>query len=489
MESGSATDTWLSALVTQSINTVEIGITGRIATGESKTNITSELPCITCTIYPAPDYPAVTLKPMVQVMQLNLFLTILLSLTCGSIAPDVNDVSANGLMSCLILFVVAATMHQLGTHAIRATLTSESEVVSIANRLERQLAIIGWICLGGIIVCLHFLGLASQIVHHPLLNRSLALQAILLLTPGTFLLLYLIYTGERFAFSTSSPRLSFTDQTKRVLRRFRFTLGISMFPILVLLGLIDLVNLLPIETMYASILSLVLVAIFIAIASPWLAFAVIKSEPLDEANSQWIEPLLRNAGLPKIRIAVWKTHLSSMNALVIGFIAPFRTMLISDKLLAELPREQVAMVLLHEAAHLKRKHLPFRMASIIPIWASAAGIAPWLQNEPWFGPVSGLVCILLTLAILRWVAHQTEYDADIEACRLADKTGPILDNFPVNQKDASRALSRALLAVTSDRASARNSSWMHPGVFNRIRSMRANRKVWLPVPSSTSAMA
>ena len=76
--------------------------------------------------------------------------------------------------------------------------------------------------------------------------------------------------------------------------------------------------------------------------------------------------------------------------------------------------------------------------------------------------------------MLRWVAHQTEYDADAEACRLAVRVSRELDGVPQTLSESSRELSRALLKVSQQRSIARKSTWMHPSVLTRIQNMRSH---------------
>ena len=433
-----------------------------------------------------PDYPAVTLKPMEQVMQLSLFLTILLSLSCGTITTDASTGRFPIVGSVLILVMITSIMHLLGNRAIHAVQNDLFAKQAIANRLESQLACLRWISLMAVFACLVKFGLASLIANSRFTEHSLALQSLLLLLPGTILNLYCIYTAERFNWNTRSSSLNRRDQIKLVLTKFRFVLALGIFPILILLGLIDLVGLLPLDSGYAATLTFGLVILFITLVSPSIASYFIDTEPLDNEQKQWVNHLTNAAGLGKIQIAVWNTNLSSMNALVVGFVSPFRKLLISDALVAALPRKQLAMVILHEAAHLKRKHLPIRMASIIPIWLVAAGIAPWFQNNAWFAPLASLICVILTIMTLRWVAHHTEHDADLEACRLAAKIGTLIDDIPTNQAEAGRELSRALLTITSERASAKKTSWMHPGVLARIQAMRADHQPTFLTTNSSS---
>jgi Zn-dependent protease with chaperone function len=426
---------------------------------------------------------------MEQVMQLSLFLMILLSLSSGTIRSNDFDNGFSLLASLLAVACVASMIHWFGNQAILAIEANQAGPAEAAKRLERRLGLCRWIALATIVFCLHFLGLGSEIVHSTFLKHSLALQSLLLLLPGTFLFLFMVFTAERFEWKSNRWEVSDKNRFVHIMSKFRFILGTSLFPILLLLGFIDVIAILPLDPTYAGTLTIGLVLIFIALILPWIAGRFIDTKPLSEGDSKWISDITRAAGLGNIDIAIWNTNKKSINALVIGFVSPFRKLLVSDQLISQLPRKQVAMVVLHEAAHLKRKHLPIRMASIVPIWGIAALISPWFEQTEWFSAIGSVLCISLTLLTLRWVAHHTEHDADLEACRLAASMATSVADIPADQDEAGRQLCKALLAVTTERSSAKRSSWMHPGVLARIQTMRAVKNAQFLSKSSTSGQA
>lgn len=157
--------------------------------------------------------------------------------------------------------------------------------------------------------------------------------------------------------------------------------------------------------------------------------------------------------------------------MVAGFLPGFRRLLLSDGLLWRLSRQQTAMVVLHELAHLRRFHLPLRMFVLVPVWgvASAATHAMGdFQYADVCGIVVGLACSLLSL---RWIAYRTEFDADAVAVRLAVSLSGKVPFVPDNAADASAALADALLMVTADQPSSRKATWMHPSIDARTRAL------------------
>ncbi|HVZ92969.1 MAG TPA: M48 family metalloprotease [Phycisphaerales bacterium] len=63
-------------------------------------------------------------------------------------------------------------------------------------------------------------------------------------------------------------------------------------------------------------------------------------------------------------LLVWRTHGSMINGALVGLIAPARYILLTDALLERLPLEQVEAVMAHEAAHARRRHLPWLIVTL-----------------------------------------------------------------------------------------------------------------------------
>ncbi|MCH1494643.1 MAG: M48 family metalloprotease [Rubripirellula sp.] len=411
-------------------------------------------------------------------MQLSLFLMILLSLSCGTIPQDSQIHSISWAGSILTLFGMATVIQFVGNREIKAARRDHTNGIKsdAASRLDRNLERCRLASIAAVVISLRYWGLAEAAADLPWVSQSLALQSLLLLTPGTLLMIFCLMTAERFsAHALNTPTNTFPFLIRSA-PKIRFLLGTSLFPILMLLGFVDLIRNLPLHDSYAAILNIGLVVIFLILVLPRTAVRFMDTTPIDGVDKKWIKGLTQAAGLGQIDVAIWNTNKRNMNAVVVGFVPQFRKLLLSDQLIERLPRTQLAMVILHEAAHLKRRHLPLRMLSIIPIWGTAAAISPWFETTQWFAPTGSISCILLTLLTLRWVAHRTEHDADIEACRLATSLSDQFNELPDSFEQAGRELSRALLEVTSERTSSRKSSWMHPGVLARISTMRANRE-------------
>lgn len=86
-------------------------------------------------------------------------------------------------------------------------------------------------------------------------------------------------------------------------------------------------------------------------------------------------------------ILVWRTPGPNINGAVVGLIAPVRYILLTETLLERLPLAQVEAVMAHEAAHARRRHLPWLIGSVLAgmglswlgVSAGASGLA-WADH-------------------------------------------------------------------------------------------------------------
>jgi len=247
----------------------------------------------------------------------------------------------------------------------------------------------------------------------------------------------------------------------------------------------DLISLLPLDETTAGIVTAVTILLFVPLGLPWLVRHLFKTKQLDVATENWVREVMDFVGLRRTRAVRWDTDGKSFDALVAGFVPPLRTLLVSDRLIDELPREQVAMVVLHEASHLRRRHVPLRMLSVLPAWGAGALLSRMAGDQTWAMAAGSAVGILLTMIILRLVAYRTEHDADVQACHMAAKIGGQIPDVPATYDQAADALSAALMRVTFDQPESRKPTWLHPGVAERVDWMRRHRAV--PSTNNTTA--
>lgn len=418
-------------------------------------------------------------------VHLYLFLLVVVSLACGSLPPVDVSLPRAALATFGMLMAWAMLCH-IGARICAKQVASEAiEPIAGAEIIEKQLSAFRWLGLGVVVLCLGGFGLARNLDAVPVVGGSLFLQSLVLLAPGLIINLATWSAEHRYGVLLGYTESGWIPQVRSLWQTFRTNMAWLFVPVACLLALSDVISRLPISPMASGGATVVTVLLFVCLGLPWLVRRLFPTEPLQGATHQWMSQLVRDAGLRRTKIARWQTGGRTFNAMVVGFIPPMRTMLISDRLLDELPRAQLAMVILHEAAHLKRKHVPMRMLAILPAWGIAALISRLAGESQWFVALGSAVGILLTMLILRWVAYRTEYDADLEACRMAAEIADRVELVPSTCEQACEALSAALMRVTFDQPSCRKATWLHPGVADRIAFMR--RHCAMPTPSASNA--
>jgi len=176
----------------------------------------------------------------------------------------------------------------------------------------------------------------------------------------------------------------------------------------------------------------------------------------------------RDRKCPVREILIWNTGGTMANAAVVGLARRLRYMLLSDLLLRRLTAPQLAAVARHELAHLRRWHLPLRLAMLlVPVtWWMALEHA-WPGLEAWqAGPASALVIPFAMLAyaviVVGWYSRLLEHDADLDACLSAD--GEV-------DQTAAANLCGALIAVCGG-SDGGWLQWLHPSLEKRLRFLR-----------------
>ncbi|MGB7344873.1 MAG: M48 family metalloprotease [Pirellulaceae bacterium] len=414
-------------------------------------------------------------------MQLLYFLVVIISLSCGSIPSPADEfVSDYGLLGPLLATVALVSTWALLCHTgsfliARQVVTERLEPMIGARWLEKQLEVFRWLSLGVIVLCLVGFGLANAISETFFLRKSMALQSIILLAPG-LLMTFASWSAEQ----SYGVRLGYADGGIRnhlhsLWISFRSGLAWLVAPVLMLLAVSDGISFLPVSENTASWITGSVVIAFVVIGLPLLIRKLFDTTPVTPSMHLWISNLLMQSGIKGTKPLRWNTGGRAFNAMVAGFVPRFRSLLLSDRLLNELPKEQVAMVVLHEAAHVRRRHVPLRMAAILPAWVAAVLVTRIAGDTTWALPLGSAAGILLTMLILRIVAYRSEYDADVQACKMAVEISSNVDDVPRTYEEACECLSAALMRVTFDHPAARKATWLHPGVADRVNWMRRHR--------------
>ena len=177
---------------------------------------------------------------------------------------------------------------------------------------------------------------------------------------------------------------------------------------------------------------------------------------------------------------VWPTQHQIANAVVAGFFGPTRFVYFTDRLLDLLTEDELEAVLLHEAAHIRRRHLWLRMMLLLfplAVWACIdAGRPQWSAtlNQQWemVGGISIITTVALPLAaclyaavVLGATSRWLEHDADLFALS-HQRRRPTEEATKETTGEAPLiAALQKLAAITPD---ASRPSWMHPSLHQRI---------------------
>lgn len=178
-------------------------------------------------------------------------------------------------------------------------------------------------------------------------------------------------------------------------------------------------------------------------------------------------------------ILVWHTGGCVANAAVVGFSRWLRYVLLTDALLARLSTAELAAVLRHELGHLRRGHLPLRLALL------ALPLAWWLAIETaWPGTervveqaltsagiaaeivttaIAPLLMLVYAVVILGWYSRLLEHEADLEAC--TDDGGRL-------DKELASDFSRALSRLMGPARETWFGGWLHPTLKARLSFIR-----------------
>ncbi len=405
-------------------------------------------------------------------MTLFWFLLVVSAISFGSIpaeAVELRRAVGSSVMLvagwCLLIQMAATTTR----HSVRCGL----DPLVAARSLERQLDILRWLGLVVSAVCMVGFGLAAAVQTWPVFERSMTLQWFVLLSPALATTISVWCSEHRYGLS-----MDYTDQrgwpaAVGCIQSLSSAGGWILVPVFAIFLATDLIGWLNLFDKNASAAAVASVAglVSIPVLVPLAVKLLWRTRRPDDEEQVWIGDVLRTASVAPVPVRIWLTGMKSSNALVAGFFPGMRTMLISDRLLRDLSRPEVAMVILHELAHVRRGHIWIRMLAMAPSWLAAWAISATLTPSPLVSVATNLVAIGLTLVTLRLVAHATEHDADRWACVMSMRLPAGFDP-PETMASAAERYSDALCTVTgSDQANDR-ASWLHPSVRQRCNHLR-----------------
>jgi STE24 endopeptidase len=268
-----------------------------------------------------------------------------------------------------------------------------------------------------------------------------------------------------------------------LLMQMRHHLGLVLVPPLAIVGLLETLAACGLSAanfhaawwMAIPLIGTVLVFMPVAVRRIW------RTSPLAAGDlRRTLDGVCRGRKCLVRDILIWDTDRSMANAAVVGISRWLRYVLLSDVLLSRLSDRQIAAVLRHELAHLRRWHLPLRLALLLlPVawWlalqsafpAAFDGAEDMLQSSG-IRPQLAAALILpvgmlaYALVVVGWYSRMLEHDADLDASQ-NDHDG-MLDS------SLAEDFSIALETLCAGIREGRFSQWLHPPAADRIALIR-----------------
>ncbi len=289
--------------------------------------------------------------------------------------------------------------------------------------------------------------------------------------------------------STTSEMLGWREHWKLRLRLGELSSLMSCLAPLLLIALFtDVIAMLAggaltddVVTVIATLLSIALVLWVLPVwLGRWMGAEQLPQGPLRDR----ILGYQRELNLLGLEPMLLRTHGRWAGAAVVGGLRPFRQLWLGDALISQLNERELDMVLMHEMAHVIRRHAFWRILPLIWAVGAACLIGAGLTCVPEgsisvaTGQFSAAAAACATLMFgIGHVARRCELDADQQACRLAIQ---VCDWAQTDPEAAPQALGEALSRLLKNTPDAAKSTWLHPSLQNRLLNLAdwaADRKM------------
>lgn len=190
---------------------------------------------------------------------------------------------------------------------------------------------------------------------------------------------------------------------------------------------------------------------------------------------------------------LWPTHGSAANAMIVGLLPRVRYIIFTDRILDEMPPDELEAVLGHEIGHAKHGHIwYYALFLILSMAALAAGllllgdaVEAWVSKEQaarlkeyvqWLALVPVAVMAGYIFLVFGFLSRRCERQADVYGCRAVSCGNPACIGHDADTVYPERA---AGLCPTGIRTCARALEWVHhangfgwPGEDEPRRSVR-----------------
>ena len=331
---------------------------------------------------------------------------------------------------------------------------------------------------------------------------------VLLLAPffASLILSWAFFHGAECAFWSESAgsevQRKFFSKRAFVWFHLRQNLALVFLPVLLLVLQKEAIRLFPAlgkswQTQ-VSIAGAVLVLI-IFLTMPWIVRLVLGLKPLPAGPLR--DRLLATARRLNFRfsdILLWNTRGGSANAMVVGLVPYLRYVMLTDRLIEELPADEVEAVFGHEIGHVKHHHMlyyfVFLMASMAVL---GLVLGPWQDQLETFVNLKDRTDLIVIPAVVSlglyiflvfgFLSRRCERQADIYGCRAVSCGDPDCIGHPQEQElpSGGRSLCAAgiytfiqalekvaiLNGMSRDRPGFLQ-SWQHSTIARRVEFLR-----------------
>ena len=231
------------------------------------------------------------------------------------------------------------------------------------------------------------------------------------------------------------------------------------------------------------------------VLAPWVLMLAIGARPLQRGGLRdMIDTTLKDADVRTREVMLWPTGGSMVNGAVIGLIPSMRYILLTDELLERLPSGQIRAVVAHEAGHLRHRHLPWTILSLLALIGTIGVVLEWAIElmlptllEWSVAPVrmiavtealGVMIALVLTFLAFGWISRRFELQADASAARDLTVRGGVGDDSAAREgrldEQATLLMCGALDSVaTINGVDPNRHTWRHGSIRWRQNRLRA----------------
>ena len=437
---------------------------------------------------------------------MNPFVTIIFAVCCG-IAELSPPVVMEHWMGRAML-ILSVTMISPLTAVLQTRWVASSLVRSRESR-KRQDRIVGRLSLTHSIVwaatgILTFLLLDwpsvvarwDSLVEIPVIYELVLLSPLMISLVGSWLVFFDIQ--QYYVSPRNQWTFNWAKRWEFAWERIRMHLIVMLAPLVLLLTGMRFAYLLQQFSVPQIVIGGALLGLWVSAMLPYLFLMFLSTRKFsDEKQLHQLKDTCLDSGVAVQKIRIWETGNRVANAAVAGFLPGFRVVLLTDVLIEHFSAEEVKAIVRHEAGHIKLQHLPLKvlfimlpMAALMIDQTQSLGLHQGLESLLGSNRIfdisvvniaQGIVASLFVVylfAVLRWLNHQLEYEADLFAALELKRKQPLcveindqgLASVDVVASTANEATRSALekLAVIAPHQVHR-STFMHPSIMKRVR--------------------